>query len=82
MKQTINKSDFHDAFIKMGRENNFTHEAREALFDYLESDDEDETELDVIAFCCDFAEVSSGEIYDEDEVIAKLNNGNYLIHQS
>jgi hypothetical protein len=58
MKQTINKSQFVDAFATMGRENQFTYGGKSALFDYLESTEEDtgEVELDVIALCCEFTE--------------------------
>ncbi len=55
MKQTISQSDFHDAFIRMDRKENFSWEARELLFDYFEEFDPD-MELDVIAICCDFCE--------------------------
>lgn len=55
MKQTINQSDFHDAFIRMDRKENFSREARELLFDYFEEVDED-MELDVIAICCEYYE--------------------------
>ena len=57
MKQTINFSQFCDAFSI--RENNFTYEGKQALFDYLESYEEDtgdEIELDAIGLCCDFTE--------------------------
>ena len=36
MKQSVNRSAFHDAFINMGRKEQFSYEARNALFDYLE----------------------------------------------
>jgi hypothetical protein len=55
MKQTINQSDFHDAFISMDRKENFSWEARELLFEYFEEIDED-MELDVIAICCEYYE--------------------------
>ena len=55
MKQTITQSDFHDAFIRMDRKENFSWEARELLFDYFEELDED-MELDVIAICCEYYE--------------------------
>lgn len=59
MKQTVNNFDFHDAFKQMDREDNFSYEGLNALFDYLEQYEEDsgeEMELDVIAICCDFTE--------------------------
>jgi hypothetical protein len=59
MKQTVNNTDFHSAFGYMDRLNNFTYEARNALFDYLEQLEEDtgvEYELDVIALCCEYSQ--------------------------
>lgn len=55
MKQTINVSDFRDAFHKMGRGEQFSYDGLGSLFDWLEDWDE-EPELDVIAFCCEFSE--------------------------
>lgn len=55
MKQAITQSDFHDAFIRMDRKENFSYEARELLFDFFEEVDPD-MELDVIAICCDYYE--------------------------
>ncbi len=57
MIQTINVSDFRDAFRVMGRANQFSYEGLTALFDYLEEVDPD-FDLDVIALCCDYAEDS------------------------
>jgi hypothetical protein len=61
MKQTVYKSDFHDAFIKMGRKENFSYAGLNALYDYLENLEDDtgeEMELDVIALCCEYTEYS------------------------
>jgi hypothetical protein len=58
MKQTVNSSIFHDAFINL-RPDNFSYEAREMLFEYFESIEgsgDEEIELDVIAICCDYSE--------------------------
>lgn len=60
----INLYDFVDAFRSMGRENQFTYEGLEALFNYLENLEEEtgmEMELDVIDLCCNFAEYASLE---------------------
>ena len=57
MKTTVNFSHFVDAF--QVRKDNFSYDGLRALFDYLESFEEDtgeEMELDVIALCCDFTE--------------------------
>lgn len=56
---SVNSSMFFDAFRRMGRENQFSREALEALFNYLEGIEQDsgkEMELDVIALCGDFTE--------------------------
>lgn len=83
MRTTVNRTDFIQAFQTV-RPNNFSMEGLNQLFSYLrelEQDTDSEIELDVIAICCDFAEVSSSEVYDEDEVISGLDNGNLLIRQ-
>ena len=56
MKTTISKCQFHDAFRDHGRENQFSYEALNLLFDWFEQYEEDcdtELELDVISICCD-----------------------------
>ena len=65
MKQTVNNSAFHDAFVNYGRTDNFSYEARDLLFDYfesIESDTNEEIELDVIAICCEYAEDSLEDV--------------------
>jgi hypothetical protein len=67
MKQTITFSQFHDAFRDMGRLDNFSYDGLKVLYDWFEDLDDDcgtETELDVIAICCEFSEA------DDDEIIA------------
>lgn len=62
MNQSITVSQFHDAFISMNREDNFSYEGRHALYDWIVDLDEQigtETELDVIALCCEFTEYDS-----------------------
>ena len=59
MKQSINFSQFCDAFKNYERENNFSYEGKRALFDYLEDYEEEtneEIELDVISLCVDYTE--------------------------
>lgn len=59
MKQSINFSQFCDAFRAYNRDNNFSYEGKRVLFDFLESIEEDtgeELELDVIALCCEYSE--------------------------
>ncbi len=66
MKQTINLSDFRDAFQKI-RPNNFSYEGLEVLFDYLEECEQggEELELDVIALCCDYTERDIKDVLKE-----------------
>ena len=59
MHITVDFSMFADAFRRMGRENQFSREALEALFNYLEDYEQDtgeDLELDVVGLCCDFTE--------------------------
>jgi hypothetical protein len=55
MKQTVYLSDFRDAFRSANRNENFSYEGLEALFECLEEIDEN-MELDVVALCCEFTE--------------------------
>ena len=68
MKQTINFSQFHDAFRNMDRLDNFSYQGLRVLYDFFEEWDQDmetDTELDVIAICCEFCESTPGEIIDD-----------------
>jgi hypothetical protein len=59
MKTTVSRYDFERAFVDADRKENFSYEGLNALFDYLESYEEEtgqEIELDVIALCCDYTE--------------------------
>ncbi len=64
----VTESDFIRAFDECGRGNNFSFEAREALYEYLEDLSEnlgEDIELDVIAFCCEFSEITFDEVLEE-----------------
>jgi hypothetical protein len=68
MKQTINFTDFQRAFTDCNREDNFSYEALQALFNWLEEYEEDigeEIELDVIEICCEFTEYENLEELQE-----------------
>lgn len=55
----LTETMFKDEFQKMGRSDNFSYEGLSALYKFLEEMEEDtgeDTELDVIALCCDFSE--------------------------
>jgi len=69
MIQTINQSQFIDAFRAMGRETQFSYGALCALFEWLEEIDEN-YDLDVIALCCEFTEYA-----DIEEFNNAYNNG-------
>lgn len=62
MHQTITETDFMDAFKRSETyKDNFTYEGLLALFEYLESYEEDtgeEIEFDMVALCCEYSEYS------------------------
>ena len=58
MKQNVNSYQFADAFKTAGRADQFSYKGLDALFDFLEEVEPD-SELDVIALCCDFTEYES-----------------------
>ena len=62
MHITVDSFMFVDAFRRMGHEDQFSREALEALFEYIENYEEDtgiRVELDVIGLCCEFTEFST-----------------------
>ena len=66
MKQSINLYAFRDAFLTL-RPNSFSYEGLDVLFEYLEEYEDsvgEEMELDVIAICGDFSELSLDEARD------------------
>lgn len=89
----IYKSDFIREFDKIGRSENFTIEARAALFDYLD-DIGDDLEVDIIMLCCEWSEYENEadllSVYSmncdtlddikEKTIIIKLNNGGFLVN--
>ena len=65
MKQSINQYQFRQAFHDCGRGNQFSYEGLSALYEYLiqfEDDMGQEIDLDVIALCCDYVEMTELEI--------------------
>lgn len=90
MRTTVDFYDFKRAFASC-RPENFTDEGLEILFDGLEEFEEDtgeEMELDVIAICCDFSEMTAEEVatsysLDEHEDVAEfLNMNTWLIGET
>ena len=72
--QRLDFSDFCRAFEECGRGDQFSTDALHMIFDYL---DEDDSELDVIAICCDFAESSIEELA-ADHGVEPDNVRNYM----
>ena len=65
MKQTVNNSDFHNAFHRMDRGNQFSYEALNLIYEYFEEYEQstdEEIELDVISICCEYSESSIEQI--------------------
>ena len=63
MYQTIGLNEFRNAF--QGHERtNFSYEGLEVLFNYIEENYGDSYELDVIALCCEYCEMTYAEIFN------------------
>ena len=79
MKKTITSWEFIDAFDNANRSNHFSEEGRYALFEYLEELEKDmgkEIELDIIAFCCEYSEMTYlefAESYGLTDLIQRYN---------
>ena len=82
MKQRVNQYDFEQAFRNAGRfggdNDNFSYEALQLLFEYFEEVEDScdtEIELDVIAICCDYCEMSKKELISNYKIeLHSLNN--------
>lgn len=69
--QTVGLYEFREAFRRMNRQDQFSYEGLEVLFDYLDnlSDDIGEPiELDVIALCCEYYESSIEELIENYDI--------------
>jgi hypothetical protein len=78
MYQTINKSQFRDAFKAMGRADQFSYDALGLLFDYFE-ENEFNLELDVIAICCGYSEDEPRHIADQYDIDTRgMDDGQVL----
>ena len=57
----ITKSSFIDAFKQSSRKDQFSYDALEAIYEYLEDysqDSGEDVELDIVAICCEWSEMS------------------------
>ena len=86
MKTIVNLCDFRDAFKNYNRQNTFSYEGYEALFEWLEEYEDScdtEIELDVIALCCDYTEYEDLEElqrnYTDIESMEDLGNNTTVI---
>ncbi len=68
MKTRVTLDDFVQAFKDRGRESQFSRPALYGLFNYIEEYEEstgEEIDLDVIALCCDYTEMSFPDVVRE-----------------
>lgn len=87
MKVTINFNGFERAFYDCGRGKQFSYGGLQALFEYLElleSDINEDIELDVIGLCCEYTEYDSLEIFQDEhgkdyECIEDIENETIVI---
>jgi len=71
MKQLIGFGDFTQAFVNMGRADQFSYPGLRALFDYLEEYEQEigeEVELDVIDLCCNYVELDEDEAREQYDI--------------
>jgi len=78
MKTTLSVYDFRDAFIRAGRNEQFSYDALGLIYDYLEEIDSD-YDLDVIGLCCELSEESPQEIA-RNYAIDLEDDGNELLN--
>lgn len=65
--QTVTMYQFRQAFVDMGRKDQFSYKGLEILYDYLENLSEDigeDIEFDVIGLCCEYSEDHYVDIAD------------------
>lgn len=74
MIQTVNIHDFRNAFISHGRENQFSYEAMQIIFDYCEEWEDGKYELDVIEISCEFDEDSWENVAESYNVELDVND--------
>jgi len=67
MKQTVDFDMFVQAFEDFRRSSQFSFEALNVIFNYLE-DSDPAYELDVIGICCEFSESTVDEIISENDL--------------
>lgn len=81
MYQSLDFCGFRMAFDNAGRAKQFSYEAQKMIFDFIEDYERDSgepVELDVIAICCDFSEMTQTEITSNYDVTSWHDVENYL----
>lgn len=71
MKVTVTETMFIEAFEDYNRSNSFSTDGRVVLFNYLgelDREAQEETELDVIAICCEWCEHTFEEFFREYDI--------------
>ena len=69
--QTVDLYEFREAFRRMNRQDQFSYEGLEVLFDYLDNLSEDTgepIELDVVALCGEYYESSIDELIENYDI--------------
>lgn len=74
---SISFGEFCDAFRSMNRNENFSYEAKRALYDFMDEQYE-QIEFDVIAICCDYSEDTIQDIIDNHNLDALDCDGEEL----
>ena len=70
--QTLAQGDFVEAFKQSSRKDQFSHDALEAIFNYLDTYSEEigeNIEFDIVSICCDWSEMTWQDVamsYDVD----------------
>jgi hypothetical protein len=74
--QTVHKAHFIYAFKNWNvYQNNFSYEGLELLYDYFDDmDSQEPIELDVVAICCEFCEMSLDEVLSNYDVTDETLN--------
>ena len=73
MKTTVKFPDFCEAFNRADRADNFTRDGLRILFDYIEEHEQstgEEIELDVVALCCEFDEMTASDVAKDYDIEA------------
>jgi hypothetical protein len=79
-----NASQFRNHFAAMGRKEQFSREALNLLYEFLEENIEG-YELDVVALCCEYAEDTEQGIakayglHEDDDVVAYLEEHTQVV---